>query len=160
MNHSHGLPLYLQPIDMAAIRPSISSLQKELISDFQTLQDYPQTALDHLIELGKTLPAFPTSQRNKENLVPGCLARVWLTHTHRQGRIFFQGDSEAMTTKGLLALLIHIFSGQRSDDILSSDLSFIQAMQLPQLLGSQRRAGLGSMVTHIKKHAATYIKAT
>ena len=141
---------------MAAIRPSISFLQQELIHDFQALQEHPQTALDHLIELGKALPALPAHERHKKNLVSGCLARVWLTHTHRQGRIFFEGDSEAMITKGLLALLIHVFSGQRPDEILSSDLSFIQAMQLPQMLGSQRRAGLGSMLSLIRQHAACY----
>lgn len=144
---------------MVATRSSIVSLQQELIYDFQALQAHPQMALDYLIQLGKKLPDLPLMQRIDKNLVSGCLARVWLTHTEREGYIYFEGDSEAMITKGLLALLIHVFSGQRAEDILTDDLSFISSMQLPHLLGNQRRAGLGNMITQIRQYARLYTQS-
>lgn len=132
---------------------SILIRQKELITTFQAMREDPDIALDHLISLGKGLSPFPEAARQEDNLVPGCLARVWLTSTYKEGALFFHGDSEAAITKGLLAALLYVFSGQKPHDIVAADLSFIKEMGLPQLLGVQRRTGLGAMISQIRKYA-------
>lgn len=142
---------------MSLLIPSIPTLQQEIVNAFHLLQDDPQLALDYLIDLGKSLPPFAETAKKETHLVAGCLARVWLTHTYEGGILYLQGASEAMVTQGLLALLFHLFSGQRPADILRADTSFLTKMNLPQLLGRQRRAGLGSMVHAIRSHAKHYV---
>ena len=142
----------------SASHPSIAVFSQEMIDTFEGMKSDPQIALDYLIDLGNTLPPFPSIARKEENLVSGCLARVWIDSHYEKGRLFLQGDSDAMITKGLLALLIFIFSAQPIGDIIANDFSFLMKIPLPQWLGRQRRAGMASMVQRIRTLAHHYQK--
>lgn len=133
------------------IPPPMKTMQDELVADFHAFGGDAEMALDYLIDLGKRLPPMEEQYYSGEHLLGGCLAKVWMVHVRKNGRVFFHGDSNAMITKGLLAVLFHAFSGQKEEDILSADLSFIKKMGLPSLLGAQRRSGLGNMVAYIGK---------
>lgn len=135
---------------------SIASQQQAMIDHFQLLKHHPDLALDHLISLGKELPSLPMKEKKEAYLVSGCLARVYLLATYKEGKLFFQGDSESTITKGLLAVLITVFTAQTPTDILNADLSFITQMNLPNLLGVQRRTGMGAMISKIREYAKTY----
>ena len=136
------------------IPPPISEQQKALIKAFEAFEGDADMALDYLIEMSRTLPLMPRELRIDDNLVPDCQAKVWVTHRHHQGRTFFQGDSNAMITKGMLAALLHVFSGQKDEEIIGADLSFIKQIGLTTLLGMQRRSGLGKMVAYIQQAAS------
>ena len=129
---------------------SIAAIQDEFVTTFHALEADPHMALDYLIELGERLPLFPEEEKVAAHLIPGCLSRVWLTHRIVDGILYLQGDSDAATTKGLLSLFIHIFSGQPIEAVRAADFSFLEKMHLPRLLGAQRRSGLGHMVARIR----------
>ncbi|MEM7361435.1 MAG: SufE family protein [Bacteroidota bacterium] len=137
------------------IPPTILEQQRVLIETFKAFEGHDDMALDYIMEMGSTLPSMPVALRTDDHLLPGCLAKVWVAHRHYQERTFFQGDSNAMITKGVLALLFYVFSGQEDQDIVDADFSFIEQIGLTRLLGAQRRSGLGRMLAYIRQ-AASY----
>lgn len=121
------------------------STQKEIIEDFKVLDGDLEMTLNYLMELGEKLDAFNEKDKKEENIVKGCQSKVWLTYKKSEDKLFFSGDSNTAITKGLLSLLIRIFSGKSCKEILETKLSFIGDIGLNRFIGTQRSNGLESM---------------
>lgn len=121
------------------------STQKEIIEDFKVLDGDLEMTLNYLMELGEKLDTFNEKDKKEENIVKGCQSKVWLTYKKSEDKLFFSGDSNTAITKGLLSLLIRIFSGKSCKEILETKLSFIGDIGLNRFIGTQRSNGLESM---------------
>jgi len=108
---------------------------------------------EYLIELGKGLTAFPEEKKTEENLIKGCQSRVWLDCEYSGGKLIFSADSDAIITKGIISLLIRVYSGCTPEEILSDDFAFVEEIGLRQNLSPTRAGGLASMIERIKKAA-------
>ena len=108
---------------------------------------------EYLIELGKSLTDYPESAKTDERLIKGCQSRVWLDHKVEDGRIVFNADSDAIITKGIISLLIGLYSGRTSQEILSSDFSVVEKIGLKENLSPTRANGLVSMIAKIREIA-------
>ena len=127
----------------------------EDISDTLGFFDNWEDRYKYIIDLGKELPAMPESFRIDANLVRGCQSQVWLVDEHREGRLFFQADSDAFIVKGLLAVVLAAFNGKTAGEILAFDVdAYFQKLDLMQHLSSTRGNGLKAMVKRIKDRAA------
>jgi cysteine desulfuration protein SufE len=109
-----------------------------------------------LIELGSELPGIEEKDKSEENIIRGCQSRVWLTAELRDGKIYFNGDSDAIIVKGLVALMLRVLSGHTPQEILDAELSFIDAIGLKQHLSPTRSNGLMAMVKQMKLYAVAY----
>ena len=108
-------------------------------------------------QLGKDCPTIEENQKTESNLIKGCQSRVWLSCECRDdGRLYFAADSDAVITKGIITLLIRVFNGQSSSDILDADLHFIDVIGLKEHLSPTRSNGLTSMIKQIKMYALAY----
>ena len=112
---------------------------------------------EYLIELGKSLKDYPESGKIDEKLIKGCQSRVWLDYKVADGKIFFNADSDAIITKGIISLLIRIYSGRTPQEILSSDFSVVDRIGLKENLSPTRAGGLASMIEKIREVAAENI---
>tara|TARA_B100001996_G_scaffold204800_1_gene156883 strand:+ start:939 stop:1352 length:414 start_codon:yes stop_codon:yes gene_type:complete len=126
------------------------SIQNKIIDDFKVLDGDLEMTLNYLMELGEKLHDFSEKDKIEENIVKGCQSKVWLTYKKKEGRLFFSGDSNTAITKGLLSLLIRIFSGKSSQEILDTKLFFIGDIGLNRFIGTQRSNGLESMENKFK----------
>mgnify|MGYP002601469181 CR=1 FL=1 len=134
---------------------TINETQEEIIEEFSGLDDW-MDRYAYIIDLGNTLPAFPESEKTPSNLIEGCQSRVWIA-AHRDGKaIIFEGDSDAMIVKGIVALLLRVLSGHTPDEILNADLYFIDKIGLKDHLSPTRSNGLVAMVKEIKNYALAY----
>ena len=139
-----------------AINPgmNIKELQDEIIEDFEFMEDW-EDKYQYIIDLGKELPAFPEEFRDEDHKVKGCVSQVWL-HAREEGNtIIFQGDSDAFIPKGLIALLMRVYSGQDKQEIATTPPYFIEKIGLGQNLSPSRTNGLFSMVKKIQAIAAS-----
>ena len=109
---------------------------------------------EYLIELGKNLGDYPEDRKTEDRLIKGCQSRVWLDYRMEDGKIVFSADSDAIITKGIISLLIKIYSGRRPDEIVSSDFSVVDRIGLKENLSPTRANGLVSMIAKIKEVAA------
>jgi cysteine desulfuration protein SufE len=131
---------------------AIEKEQETIIDEFSNFTDWSDK-YEYLIDLGKALPALDQQYKTDAHLVKGCQSKVWL-HAERKGdRIFLFADSDTVITKGIIALLIRVLSGQKGTDIENADLHFIEAIGLKSHLSPTRSNGLTSMVSHIKSYA-------
>ena len=132
-----------------------------------TLQEAKQSVIDefsmfdewldkyqYLIELGKGLAPFPEEKKTEDRLIKGCQSRVWLDYYLQDGHLFFTADSDAIITKGIISLLIRIYSGRTPEEILSSDFSVVEKIGLKENLSPTRANGLVSMIQTMKKLAS------
>lgn len=134
---------------------TIKEIQEEIIDDFSMFDDWMQR-YEYIIELGKSLPLINPQYQVEENLIKGCQSQVWL-HADLQGEnIVFTANSDAILTKGIIAILIRVFSGQKAEDILNADMSFIDEIGLKEHLSPTRANGLVSMIKQIKMYAFAY----
>ena len=108
---------------------------------------------EYLIELGKALEPYPEEEKTEENLIKGCQSRVWLDSQFDGERLWFRADSDAIITKGIISLLISVYSGRTAEEIASSDFSFIGEIGLRENLSPTRANGLVSMIETIKRVA-------
>ena len=131
---------------------AIAHEQEKVIEDFAQFTDWSDK-YEYLIDLGKTLPPIDPIYKNDIHLVKGCQSRVWLHAEAKDGKIYFSADSDAVITKGIIALLIKVLNGQKAADIENADLRFIEAIGLKAHLSPTRSNGLMSMVQHIKSYA-------
>tara|TARA_B100001175_G_scaffold152428_1_gene129179 strand:+ start:654 stop:1070 length:417 start_codon:yes stop_codon:yes gene_type:complete len=136
---------------------TIENLQKNLIEDFSFFEDWTQK-YEYMIELSKTLDKMEESQKNEENLIKGCQSKVWLNAEYKDGKINFKADSEAIITKGIIAILLIVFNNKTPDEIINSDVSFIEKIGLKEHLSPNRANGLYSMIKQIKFYAIAYNK--
>ena len=135
---------------------NITSVQKEIINEFSLLDGDMEMILFYVMELGQKLPAFPEELKVEDNLVKGCQSKVWLAAEYKEGKIYFQADSNTAITKGLVSLLIRILSGQTPEDILNADLFFMQDIKMDRFIGTQRSSGFASMIKQMKWYALAF----
>ena len=131
---------------------TIKEIQEEILDDFNMFDDWMQK-YEYLIDLGKELPSIDEKYRVEENLIKGCQSRVWLHAEENKGNIVFSADSDAIMTKGIVALLIRVLSGQNANDIAHADLDFINKIGLKEQLSATRANGLLSMIKQMKLYA-------
>ncbi len=130
---------------------TIKEIQEEILKDFDMFDDWMQK-YEYLIDLGKDLPPIEEKHKIEDNLIKGCQSRVWL-HAENKGNIIFSADSDAIMTKGIIALLIRVLSGQSANDIANADLDFINKIGLKEHLSATRANGLLSMIKQMKLYA-------
>ncbi|MBX2981162.1 MAG: SufE family protein [Flavobacteriales bacterium] len=134
---------------------SLKEAQQEIVDEFAMLGDW-QDRYEHLIELGKELPLIAPELKTDENLVRGCQSRVWLTAEDRGEAIHFTADSDAMITKGLVALLVRVLNDRTPEEIMGTPLTFIDAIGLREHLSPNRSNGLVAMLDQMKRYALVY----
>lgn len=134
---------------------TIDQLQQEVIEEFSAFDDW-MDKYQMIIDLGNEQPPLDTAYKTEENLIDGCQSRVWLHASIKDGLVHFEADSDAIITKGLIALLIRVLSDHTPQEILASDVHFIDAIGLTQHLSPTRSNGLLSMLKQIKTYALAY----
>jgi len=135
---------------------SIDEIQNEIINEFDILEGDKESTIYYLMELGQRLPEMDPKDKLDSNLIKGCQSKVWLTTKSENGNINFEADSNTEITKGLISLLIRVFSGQDADDIVNADLYFIDRIGMKNMIGSQRSNGFASMIRQMKLFALSY----
>jgi len=134
----------------------IAERQKDIVNQFLKFETWEEK-YRRLIEFGKELPEYPEQWRNEDHKVKGCQSQVWLhADLKDNGTIHFSGDSDALIVKGLVALLIRLYSGATPDQILTTSPEFVAALDLGAHLSPSRANGLFAMVKQIKYYAAAY----
>lgn len=128
---------------------------QEIIEEFELLSDW-QDKYMHIIEMGKELPDLPESKKTEDNIVRGCQSKVWLTAEQNKGNIRFEADSDAIITKGLVALLIRVFSEKSPDEVLKIDLSFLETIGVADHLSMTRSNGLRAMIKQMQLYAVAF----
>lgn len=134
---------------------SINEIQDEIIEEFAEFTEW-MDKYQMLIDLGNDLNALDPAYKNDQNLIDGCQSRVWLQCNIKDGKLVFTADSDALITKGIIALLIRVVSGHTPKEILDADLYFIERIGLRQHLSPTRSNGLLSMVKKIKAYALAF----
>ncbi len=134
---------------------TIEELQQEVIDEFSAFDDW-MDKYQMIIDLGNEQPALDPAYKTEDNLIDGCQSRVWLHASYGNGLLHFEADSDAIITKGLIALLIRVLSDHTPQEILDTDLHFIDGIGLTQHLSPTRSNGLLSMVKQIKTYALIY----
>lgn len=132
--------------------PSIKEIQEDIIAEFSMFDDWMQK-YEYLIDLGKSLPLIDEQYKTDDNIIKGCQSRVWLHAEGDAAQAHYTADSDAILTKGLIALLIRVFDGQKPADISNADLYFMDQIGLKEHLSPTRANGLLSMVKQIKFYA-------
>ncbi len=133
----------------------IETIQNELIDEFSMFDDWMER-YEYMIELGKSLPLIDTKYKTDENIIKGCQSKVWLHSEFKNDKVIFSADSDAIITKGIVAILVRVFSNQRPQEILSANTDFIDAIGLKEHLSPTRANGLVSMIKQIKMYALAY----
>jgi len=134
---------------------SIQQIQKEIIDEFSMFDDWMQR-YEYMIDLGKSLPLIEEKYKIAENTIKGCQSRVWVYAEMKDNKIEFTADSDAIITKGIIAILIRVFSRQHPQDIIDADTDFIDQIGLKEHLSLTRANGLISMIKHLKMYAVAY----
>ncbi len=134
---------------------TLEEKQNEIIDEFSAFDDW-MDRYQYLVELGNALPPLPEADKTDQNLIDGCQSRVWLVADYADGRITFRGESDAVIVKGIVALLVRVLSGCTPDEILDSDLHFIDRIGLKEHLSPTRSNGLLAMVKQMKMYALAF----
>ena len=134
---------------------TINEAQDEIIGEFSVFDEWLDK-YEYLIELSGSLPAIGEEHRNEQVLIRGCQSRVWVDAELRDGKIYFTADSDAIITKGIIALLIRVLSGRTPQEIVGSDLYFIDRIGLRENLSPTRANGLLAMIKQMKLYALAY----
>ncbi|MBL0736083.1 SufE family protein [Flavobacterium sp. GN10] len=134
---------------------TIKEIQDEIIDEFSMFDDWMQR-YEYIIELGKSLPLIKEEYKTDDNLIKGCQSKVWLQGEEQGDKIVFTADSDAILTKGIIAILIRAFSNQKAKDILEADTDFIDEIGLKEHLSATRANGLVSMIKNIKMYALAF----
>lgn len=134
---------------------TIAEIQEEIVEEFEMFDDWMQR-YEYMIELGKSLPLIDDAYKIEDNLIKGCQSKVWV-HADLEGdRLSFTADSDAIITKGIIAILIRVLSGQKPKDIIEADMEFIDKIGLKDHLSPTRANGLVSMIKQLKLYAVAY----
>ncbi|RUT70760.1 SufE family protein [Flavobacterium cupreum] len=134
---------------------TIKEIQNEIIDEFSMFDDWMQR-YEYIIELGKSMPLIKEEYKTDNNLIKGCQSKVWLQGEQTDDKIVFTADSDAILTKGIIAILIRTFSNQKAKDILEADTAFIDEIGLKEHLSATRANGLVSMIKNIKMYALAF----
>ncbi|MPL90194.1 Cysteine desulfuration protein SufE [bioreactor metagenome] len=134
---------------------SIKEIEQQIVDEFSLFTDWLDK-YEYLIDLGRSLPIIKESGRDEKNLIKGCQSRVWLAADYSDGKIWFTADSDAIITKGIISLLVRVFSGRTPQEIIDADLNFIKEIGLEENLSPTRANGLLSMIKQIKFYAVAF----
>ena len=134
---------------------SLKQIQDEIIEEFSIFNDWLDK-YDYLIELGNELPQIDPGYKTEEYLINGCQSKVWLNADYKDGKIWYHADSDAIIVRGIVALLVKALNGQPPEEIIGSDLYFIDEIGLKQNLSPTRSNGLVAMVKKMKTYALAY----
>ncbi len=134
---------------------TIKEIQNEIIEEFSLFDDWMQR-YEYIIDLGKSLPLIDEKYKTEENIIKGCQSKVWVHGEKNNDKIIFTADSDAILTKGIIAILIRAFSNQKASDILEANTNFIDEIGLKEHLSPTRANGLVSMIKQIKMYALAY----
>ena len=136
---------------------TIEAIQNEIIEEFSLFEDWMQR-YEYMIELGKSLPLIAEQYKTDDYLIRGCQSQVWLHADYQEGKIFFTADSDAIITKGIVALLVRMYSGHTPEEILAAKTDFIDQIGLKEHLSPTRANGLVSMLEQMKRYALLQAK--
>ena len=131
---------------------TLEEKKQAVIEDF-SLYDEWLDKYEYLIELGKGLAAYPEENKTEDRLIKGCQSRVWLDYSLEDGRLYFKADSDAIITKGIISLLVDVYSGRTPEEIASDDFAFLEAIGLKENLSPTRANGLVSMIETLRRIA-------
>ncbi len=134
---------------------SIESVQQEIIEEFALFEDWMQR-YEHMIDLGKSLPLIAEEYKTEDNIIKGCQSKVWVHAELKDRCIHFTADSDAIITKGIIAILIRVFSNQPPKAIIEANTDFIDQIGLKEHLSPTRANGLVAMIKQIKMYAVAY----
>ncbi|MDR2414211.1 MAG: SufE family protein [Odoribacteraceae bacterium] len=134
---------------------TIKEIENDIISELAVYDDWTNK-YGYLIEISAAMPPMEEEFKTEENRISGCQSSVWLHASYRDGRLYFQADSDAVITKGIIALLLRVFSGQPPADILAADMEFLAATGLQQHLSPNRSEGVLAMIKQIKYYAIAF----
>mgnify|MGYP003300597998 CR=1 FL=1 len=134
---------------------TIKEIQDSIVEDFSMFDDW-MDRYSMLIEMGKECPIIDSQYRNDNYLINGCQSRVWLHAEMKDGKVWFTADSDAVITKGIVNLLIKVFSGQKPEDILAADMDFLDKIGLKEHLSPTRSNGLLAMVKQMMLYAEVF----
>lgn len=134
---------------------SIENIQNEIVEEFSMFEDWLER-YEYMIELGKSLPLIDSNYKTDDNIIKGCQSKVWLHADFEQDKVIFTADSDAIITKGIVAILIRVFTNQTPQAILAANTDFIDAIGLKEHLSPTRANGLVSMIKQIKMYAIAY----
>jgi len=134
---------------------TIKEIQEEIIDEFSMFEDWMQR-YEYIIELGKSIPLIEAQYKTDENIIKGCQSKVWLNGDIEGEKIVYTADSDAILTKGIIALLLRVFSGHTPKEILDADTNFIDEIGLKEHLSPTRANGLVSMIKQLKLFAIAY----
>ena len=134
---------------------SIETIKNDIISEFSLFEDWMEK-YEYIIELGKSIPLIDAKHKVDDNLIKGCQSKVWIHAELKKNNVLFYADSDAIITKGIIAILIRVFSNQEPKNILESDTKFIDQIGLKEHLSPTRANGLVSMIKQIKIYALAF----
>lgn len=135
--------------------PTIQAIEDEIVEEFSLFDNW-EDKYEYLIDMGKKLPKLDDAHKKEENKIRGCQSTVWMVSAYKDGRIFYMADSDAMIVKGLISMLIRVFSGQKPADIVAADMKFIDAIGMSTHLAQTRSNGLRSMIKQMKLDAMVW----
>tara|TARA_B100000929_G_scaffold181777_1_gene143876 strand:+ start:1981 stop:2397 length:417 start_codon:yes stop_codon:yes gene_type:complete len=130
----------------------IKEIQDEIVEEFSHFEDWKQK-YEYIIELGNSIELIDNKNKIDSNLIKGCQSKLWLYAELQNGKVIYSADSEAIITKGIAAILLRAFSNQTAQDILNSDINYIDEIGLKEHLSPTRANGLVSMIKQIKYYA-------
>lgn len=134
---------------------TLEEKKQEIIEEFSLYEEWLDK-YEYLIELGKNLAPFPEEKKTEDRLIKGCQSRVWLDSELRDGSLYFMADSDAVITRGIISLLIGIYSGRPAQEIAADDFAFVSEIGLKENLSPTRANGLASMIERIREIAKSY----
>jgi cysteine desulfuration protein SufE len=134
---------------------AIDTIQDEIVEEFSLFEDWMQR-YEYMIELGKSLPLIDPRHKTEDNIIKGCQSKVWVHADLSEEKLVFTADSDAIITKGIIAILIRVFSHQHPDAILEADTTFIDKIGLREHLSHTRANGLVSMIKQLKMYAIAF----
>ena len=134
---------------------TLEEKKQEIIEEFSLYEEWLDK-YEYLIELGKNLAPFPEEKKTEDRLIKGCQSRVWLDSELRDGRLYFMADSDAVITRGIISLLIGVYSGRPAQEIAADDFAFVSEIGLKDNLSPTRANGLVSMIERIREIAKSY----
>ena len=136
-------------------KESIAEIQREIVEEFSLFDDWTGR-YEYLIDLGKRNPGLPESEKTETNLIRGCQSQVWITARMEGDKLIFGGDSDALIVKGLVALLLRVFSGHKPEEIANAEPFFIDEIEMTQHLAPTRSNGLFAMIKQMKFYALAF----
>ncbi len=134
---------------------TLNEVRQEIVENFSLYEDW-MDKYQYLIELSKELPLIDEKKKTNKNLIDGCQSRVWLAADYEDGLVKFSADSDAIITKGIIALLIRVFSGRKPQEIVQADVKFIDEIGLREHLSPTRANGLLAMIKQMKMYALAF----